>query len=364
MNQTLHKLAVALVATVLASAACPSFSQEGAAAAPVSTNVTAQAGQPGVTYTAKGPLRFDVDFTGIYPEKMKELRIVKRGSVVGANVALLVVGLAVGNQTGVAPIATANKENFYGDEITDVPDRRNLASPLLNNLLAALDQRITQVAAEEEGATVSYKEVVTIKPTSWSLLYNELMADQGREDEYILRFGALFSKVIEGEEAGMFRKARATERRCYYASSPRKLAEWTANAYAAVVAEQKLVIESCLNQIAAALPTMLGIDSNSKIRAAKVACTKAMDQCVVQSDKAPEPGEAKKACKVDYKQCITDEVRPLIDMTPIGQCKKTLLACRAVVVEKANAVTPGSKPEKSDLLPCNNEYKACVAATK
>lgn len=365
MNVTLRKLGLPFAfAAFVATAPSLAADNTGTAVAVPAATVALPAGQPVPHFSAKGPVRLDVNFYSEKDRKMDQLRIVKRSTVVGTNAANVAAGVALAVLGAPTAINGHAKEDFYGDEITDAQDKRKLASPFLVELPALLDQKIIDLADDEEGDAPSYKNVLSIRPVAWSLVYNELTADKEHEDEYVLRFAAAFSKVLEGEEDGFLRKARKVERECQYVSKPQSLAAWQQNDYDAVAAEQKRATQACIDQLAPYLSAFLGIDSNTRIRAAKLNCKNTFKQCVAGADGAAEPSEGKKICKEEYKQCVSTDVKPLISMTPVGQCKDTFASCKAAVFEKARAINPDQKPPKSEFVPCSTEYKACVAATR
>lgn len=357
MKQTLRKLALALALTAMGGAS-PCLAQAGGEPAlpvPVAES----------HYREKGPVKLLVYDYSEEDKRMSHLGLVKRSTVVGANAAEAAVGVSMLLLTGSGHMRGFNKEHFYGKSITDARDMRKIASGFKSDLPAALDRKIIQIIGDSpDPGAAPFKNTLTIMPLNWSLAYNELMADKDREDEYILRFSAQFSKVLEGEEDGFLRKARKIERVCHYTSPPRKLAAWTEGDYDAVAAEQKLAIEVCVDSIAKSLPLFLGLDSAAKIRTAKLNCKNELNVCVAESDKAPDAAEAKKACNVEYKQCVSEDVKPLVDATPVGQCKATFATCKAAVIEKSQALNPDVKPAKSEFAACTTEYKACVAHTK
>jgi hypothetical protein len=366
MKPTLRKLGLAL-ALAASSATAPSLAADNTGttvAVPATTGaIPADLSIP--RFSAKGPVRLIAYFHSEKDKKMDELRIVKRSTVVGANVANVATGVALALLGAPTAINGRSKEDFYGDEITDEQDKRKLASSFLVELPALLDEKIIDLVDDgEEGAAPSYKNVLFIRPVAWNLMYNELTADKEREDEYVLRFAAAFSKVLEGEEDRFMHKARKVERECQYVSKPQSLAAWQQNDYDAVAAEQKRATEACVDQLAPYLPAFLGIDSNTRIRTAQLNCKSTLKQCVAGADGAAEPSEGKKICKEEYKQCVSTDVKPLISMTPVGQCKDTFASCKATVLDKARAINPDQKPPKSEFVPCSTEYKACVAATR
>lgn len=365
MKFTLRKLGLPLALAAFASTA-PSFAADNTGttvAVPATTGAIPAHGALS-HFSAKGPVRLSVDFHSEKDRKMEQLRIVQRSSVVGANVTNVAAGVTLAVLGVPTAINGRSKEDFYGDEIADAQDKRKLASPFLVELPALLDQKIIDLADDEEGDAPSYKNVLSIRPVAWNLMYNELTADKEHEDEYVLRFAAAFSKVLEGEEDGFLRKARKVERECQYLSKPQSLAAWQQNDYDAVAAEQKRATQACVDQLAPYLSAFLEIDSNTRIRAAKLNCKNTFQQCVAGADGAAEPGEGKKICKQEYKQCVSTDVKPLVSMTPVGQCKDMFASCKAAVFEEARAINPDQKPPKSEFVPCSTEYKACVAATR
>ena len=348
---TFKLLALALSIAVAAS---PSFAQEASAI------------DASVNYKAKGPVMLSVTFRGERDKTfMNELGIVNRSNVVGANAAKLAAGVALIALTGSATVHGSNKEHFYGDRVSDVIDRRKLASPFLNELPAALDQKIMEVVAESpELGAVPYNKVMMITPSGYSLQYEELLAGAGKEDQFVLRLEAQFSKVLEGEEDRFLRKARSTERACIYVSKPQALSAWKANDYEAVAVEQKLATKACIDSIAPFLPQFLGFDARTKIRDAKTNCQNTHKVCVAAADTQADPLEAKKVCKGSYNQCIATDVRPIVDSTPIGACKATYAACKTTSVNKARALDPEGKADKTEIAACVTEYKGCLGALK
>lgn len=358
MNSTLRSFLLPLFVTALA-AASPSFAQDSSQA-----STPAAAAQPAATpalpreraYASKGPVSL---YVNTYGDELTYLRIVHRSHVVGGNVGRMALSLlGTGGQTH-------NKEDFLGDAVTDTRKPLNLVSPMLLDLPKALDEKFVAVLAENEGSgAAARKNGMTITPLGWQLLYHELMAGTEREDEYVLRFAARFSKRPEGATDSFFRKVQDTVRSCAYVSKPRKLSAWKANDYEAVAAEQKLATQSCIDSITSELPGWLGIDTSSKIKSAKLNCQTEMNLCVAEADTTADPKAAKVECKVEYKQCVSEDVKPLVDSTPIGACKATFATCKAAVIDKARAINPGVKPEKSEYLPCTTELKACVKTVK
>lgn len=364
MKPTSRILGLALAA----AASFASATETSAIATVPATNAAAPATIAIPRFATKGPVLIGVTYFGERDKKMDELRIVRRSTVVGTNVANVALGVSLALLGAPTPISGHGKEDFYGDEITDERDSARLANPLQSELQSLLDQKITElVAAENEDSDTplpKYKNMLSITPQGWNLLYHELNADKEHEDQYVLRFAAAFSKTLEGEEDRFMHKARKIERNCAYVSKPQALAVWQQNDYEAVAAEQKLATQACLDQVVPYLPGFLGIDSTSKIKAAQLNCKTGFKQCVAGADTAAEPGEAKKLCKTEYNQCVSTDVKPMISMTPIGQCKDSFASCKATVLDKARATNPGEKPAKSEFVPCSTEYKACVAAAR
>lgn len=367
MKQTIRKFGLTLaVAAYAASASCLATENgQSTSAVPAPAAAATEAPTP-PRFVQKGPVVLSVYFVHDKDKQMDELRIVKRTHVVGTNAAKAALGVSLLLLGGSATIHGSSKDDSYGDEISDERDSAKLASPFRVELPTAIDQKITDIVEAEnlETGAAPYKNALTITPIGWNLVYHELAADKEHEDEYVLRFAAGFSKVLEGEEDRFMRPARKVERSCVYLSKPQPLATWQQNNYDAVAVEQKLATEACVNQIAPYLPAFLGIDSTSKIRTAKINCKNSMKQCVADSENVQEPNEAKKVCKTEYKQCVNTDVKPMIDMTPVGQCKVTFAACKATVLDKARAINPTEKPPKSEYVPCATEYRACVAATR
>ncbi|NHZ43272.1 hypothetical protein [Massilia aquatica] len=354
MNSTLRSFFLPLFVTALATAS-PSFAQDSTqASTPAAAAVPALPRHP--VYASKGPVSL---YVNTYGDELTYLRIVHRSHVVGGNVGRMALSLLGTREQ------THNKEDFLGDAVTDTRKPQNLISPLLLDLPKALDEKFVAVLAEKEGSGAApRKNGMTITPLGWHLLYNELMAGTEREDEYVLRFAARFSKRPEGATDSFFRKVQDTARSCGYVSKPRKLSAWKANDYEAVAAEQKLATQSCLAALTSSMPEWLGIDTSSKIKSAKLNCQTEMNLCVAEADTTVDPKASKVECKVEYKQCVSEDVKPLVDSTPIGACKATFATCKAAVIEKARAINPGVKPEKSEYLPCTAELKACVKTVK
>lgn len=219
--------------------------------------------------------------------------------------------------------------------------------------------------AESEGSGApKRKNTMTITPLGRHLLYNELMADKGHEDEYVLRLAARFNKRPEGATDSFFRKVQDTVRECHYVSKPLTLSAWKANDYDAVAAEQKVATQSCVNFLSSEMPGFLGIDTSTKIKSAKLNCQTEMNLCVAEADTTADPKAAKIECKVEYKQCVSEDVQPLVDSTPLGACKATYAGCKKTILDNARAINPGVKPEKSEYSSCINEFKACVKTVK
>lgn len=359
MNPTFRKLLLTLSIVAGAASASPAVAQSNAVtSAPVGAAQPAAspATVPAQRYIEKGPVSLYVTTLG---DDLSYLRIVHRSHVVGGNVGRMALSLLGTREQ------THNKEDFLGDAVTDTRKPQNLVSPLLLDLPKALDEKFIAVLAENEGSGAARrKNTMTITPLGWHLLYHELMAGTEREDEYVLRFAARFSKRPEGATDSFFRKVQDTVRSCGYVSQPRKLSAWKANDYEAVAAEQKLATQSCLAALTSSMPEWLGIDTSTKIKSAKLNCQTEMNLCIAEGDTTADPKAAKVECKVEYKQCVSEDVKPLVDSTPIGACKATFATCKAAVIEKARAINPGVKPEKSEYLPCTTELKACVKTVK
>ena len=358
MKPVLQKLAFAMCLATIATVVLARDNATTSAAAPLDPLT--------MVFPAKGPVPLSVTF---YSERdnehLNELRIVTRANVIAVNGAKAVLGVATLMLVGAAYVDSTKKEHMYGDAVTDALERRKLAGPFMHALPAALDQKIAAFVAENpELGGVPFKKAMIVKPSAWNLMYHELLADTEKEDLYVLRFAADIAKVLEGEEGGFLRKTRKTDRSCVYVSPPRALAAWKANDYEAIAGEQKLAVQSCVDYIALHLPQYLGFDAKTKIRAAKDNCKNSLNVCVGEAEKVAEPAEGKLLCKAEYKECVSSEVRPLIDSTPIGMCKATVSACKASVVEKARAMTPPGKPERAELVVCVTDYKTCVAAAR
>ncbi|QNA88251.1 hypothetical protein G4G28_06575 [Massilia sp. Dwa41.01b] len=367
MTPTLRPLATLALAITASFASTTSFATEtGNTTAPAIIVAPPPLGLSIPRFATKSPLPLSIDFRSKKDEQMDELRIVRRASVVGANVTNVAVGVTLAVLGASSAINGRTKDDFYGDEIKDEQDTRKLASPFRVGLPTLLDQKIVDLFDDdsEDAAKPSYKNTLSITPIAWNLVYHELNADKEHEDDYVLRFAARFTKVIEGEEDRFMHKARSVERGCEYVSKPQSLASWQQNDYEAVAEAQKVATQACIDQVAPFLPAFLGIDSNTKIRAAQLNCKNTFKQCVAGTDGAAEPGAAKKLCKEEYSQCVRDDVKPMISMTPIGQCKDTFAACKATVIDKARALNPNEKPAKSEFVPCATEYKTCVAAAR
>ncbi|MEJ7808104.1 MAG: hypothetical protein WKG03_19550 [Telluria sp.] len=352
MTPVLHRLALSLSIAAIAVTSSPSFAQDSAVAV----------ASHSVDYKVKGPVPLSVTFRGERDKTfMNELGIVNRSNVLAANAAKLALGVAMIALTGTGHVQGSNKEYFYGDRISDVTDRRNLASPFLRELPAALDKKILEVIADSpELGAVPYNKVMTITPSGFTLQYEELLAGEGKEDQFVLRLAADFSKVLEGEEDRFLRKARGNVRGCVYVSKPQALSAWKANDYAAVAVEQKLATQACVDSIAQSLPTFLGYDARTRIRDAKLNCKNTHKTCVAATETIPEPLEAKKLCKVEYNECVATDVRPIIDSTPIGACKATYAACKTTSNDKARAINPEGKADKTEIAACVTGYKACI----
>ncbi|HEY0060581.1 MAG TPA: hypothetical protein VGC21_00590 [Telluria sp.] len=368
MFPSIRKLGLicAVVASACAASCLAADNSVTEAAQPVPVAVTPAALPVAQRFDSRGPAPIIVSFFNINEEKVDTLRLVTRTHVVGANIAFAAIGAVLGANGVPTTVQFGEKKEFYGDEITDASSASRLRSPFRVALPAALDQQIMALAEAEsvEAGPVSLKKTLRIEPREWHLVYNELNADKENEDAYVLRFAAYFSKEVEGEESAFLRKARSIGRSCLYVSKPQPLAAWKQNDYDAIQAEGKRALESCIDQLTPSLPAFLGFDSNSKIRIAQLNCKTNLKQCVAEADTAAEPDETKKLCKTEYKQCISTDVKPMIDMTPLGQCKVTLAACKASVIDKARVANPDEKAPRSAFVPCSLEYKACVQATK
>jgi hypothetical protein len=356
MNATLRTLLLPLFVTAL-GAAIPSFAQDGPGAPAASAQpAPAPALVRERSFVAKGPVPLYVSTIG---DDLGSLRIVRRSHVVSGNigrVALSVFGTSA---------QVHNKEDYLGDAVTDSAKPQNLLSPLQSDLPKALDEKITTVLAENEGSgAAARKNPMVITPLGWHLLYHELMAAKEHEEEYVLRFSARVGKRPEGAADTFFRKVQDTVRSCTYVSKPRTLSAWKENDYDAVATLQKQATQACIEQLTPELPALLGIDSGARIKSAKLNCQTEMNLCVAEADTTADPKAAKVECKVEYKQCVSEDVQPLLDSTPLGACKATYASCKTAVKEKARAINPGVKPEKSEYLPCANEFRACVKNVK
>lgn len=353
MNFTLRTLFLSLFVSAVCTAATASVAQDSTGAgAPAAVPVDARG------YVAKGPVILNVTATS-NGQDLNLLRIVRRSHVVSGNIGRVALSLVGGSGQ------MHGKENYLGDPVTDSGKSQNLISPLLTDLPKALDEKIIAALAENEGSSATpRKNAMVITPLGWHLLYHELMADQAHEEEYVLRFSARISKRPEGATDTFFRKVPDTVRSCTYVSTPRTLSAWKANDYDAVATLQKVATQTCLDQLTPELPAFLGIDTSAKIKSAKLNCQTEMNLCVAQADTTADPKSVKAECKVEYKQCISEDVQPLVESTPLGACKATYASCKTTVKENANAANPGIKPEKSEFLPCANEYRACVKTVK
>ncbi|HEX8612050.1 MAG TPA: hypothetical protein VF800_12250 [Telluria sp.] len=354
-------LTIATSFVIIAAGASPSFAQDSAEPTPTATAST-EAPVPVFRqgHTPTGPVRLVV----LPDSRANELRIVNRTKVVGANMKDIALGVSLALVGVSTQINGSNKEQFYGDPITDASSRANLVSPLVLDLPLVLDQKMAALVENANGAA-TYRNPLLITPLGWHLVYHELMADKEHEDKYVLRFAAHFSKLPEGAADHFLRKAVRLEQGCQYVSEPRTLTAWKENDYAAIAIEKKTVNQMCMDALAPFLPKILAIDSTAKIKAAKLNCRAELKQCVAETSTSQDVKEAKNACKEEYNECVSDDVTPLVAATPIGACKITYSSCKVSVIEKARALNPEiKKPPKSEFLPCATDYRACVAATK
>ena len=354
--------ALALSIGFCAVGAPPCHAQETSAAPPaVKADAAVVIDQRAPAYQSKGPIRFDVGGFTLKGQR-RTLALVPRAMVAGANAGAIVGGIASVLLHAPTTINGASKEYFYGIEISDAKNTSILVNPLIDDIPAAVDQAITaSLAADPTMGAMQYKEALYFYAGPWILVYDELMSDN---DNYYVLFKASVGKTEEGQKQTMAHNALAHGGSCNYKSEPKPLSAWRANDYAAVALERKKATDSCVQSVLAQLPQILGMDADSKIRSAKQSCKTGYAECMAASDKTADPGEHKKTCKVEQKQCVSDDVKSLVDMTPLGQCKVVLLECRAGVTDNFHATTPDGKPDKAAFQGCTADYKKCAEANK
>lgn len=357
MTLTSLKRALVLSSALFATVAIPGFAQQGdtPVPAPVAAVVPAPAA---ATFKGTGPIPFEIDSFGVTGQR-KKLALVQRALVAGAHTGVVVVQLlaGVGGTT-----MNMGKEDFWGIQIDDAKDGNTLANPLLKEIPVAIDQQIVAMLADDpELGAATFKEPLTVQAGAWLLVYDELMSGS---DNFYLVFRAKFGKRREGGSLAALNIGKQDTVNCEYKSELKLLSAWRANDYEAVAVEKKKAADRCVKSVAFQLPRFLGIDTDSKIRGAKLACKATYTECVDGADKAADADASKKVCKVEYKQCVADDVKPLIDMTPLGQCKVTLAGCKAGVMEKFLATTPDGKPARSEFQGCTAEYKKCAEVIK
>ena len=375
MNDACLKLTLALLFACGAGTAAPLVAQDGVPQHPPRTPVPGPA--PAVAlvpdaqhsafllsrsdFQAKGPVSIWIDHFGPNAQR-KKLALVPRALVVGANAGTVIGGIALSMAGLGGTIRGVAKEDFYGIQNHVAKSSDRLANPLLHDIPAAIDETIAALVADDPDLNgTKYNEPLHLSAGAWILVYDELMSDS---DNYYLLFRAGARKRLEGEKQAMFRDAKQHIGGCVYQSEVKPLSVWEANDYEAVGLEKKKATDSCINAITAGLPQMLGMDPDSKIRTAKLTCKTTYSKCVAALDNAPDQVASKNVCKAEQKQCISDEVKPLVDVTPLGQCKVTLLACRATLTEKFQLTSPEGKPGRAAFSECAAEYKTCVAPHK
>jgi hypothetical protein len=376
MHPSIFKLTLALAIAMSACCAAPGFAQEGDTPAPVAAAAPAPpaAAEPAAavarapalepaqsSFQAKGPIYFQMSNFGPAGQR-KRLRYVPRSMVAKASTGALIGGLAgiILRAPGDTVLAYS-KEEFFGIPL-DAKQAARLSNPLLGDLPAVVDQNIVELlAANTEPGPEKYKEPIYVRSGEWTLFYDELLSDS---DNYYLSFKASFTKQEEGERQTMGHSPIQHGGYCGYKSELKPLSVWQANDYEAVVLEKKKIRDICLKNVIAELPAMLGLDPDSRIRSAKLSCKTGYTDCMAESDKSPDPAEHKKECRAEQKRCVSDDVKPLVDMTPLGQCKVTLLACRASVTEHFEATSAGGKPDRAEFKECGIEYKKCAVANK
>jgi hypothetical protein len=363
MTPIFMKRAAALAIVLGVSVGTPGFAQDAAApGAPTPDVQPASPRSADETFRAKGPLSFYIHDFGPKGQR-KNLALVPRSLVAGANTGAVIGGVArVLMGVGGGTISGAGKEDFYGIQNNDVKDSERLTNPLLRDIPAAIDQQILAMVADDpELSAMKFKDSLHIGAGAWILVYDELLSDS---DNYYMLFKASFSKQWEGDKRTFTHQVGYNGASCGYKSELKPLSVWRANDYEAVVIEKKLAADACVKSVTAELPRILGLDSDSKIRTAKLTCKTTYAACVAASASAADPDASKKLCKVEQKQCVSEEVKPLVDMTPLGQCKVTLLDCRASATEKFHETSPEGKPGKAEFLGCTTEYKKCAEANK
>ncbi|HEX8612051.1 MAG TPA: hypothetical protein VF800_12255 [Telluria sp.] len=353
MKHTLEKLILALSIAALCASASPCFAQiAGQPSTPVAANHDAQA--------LKNPVRLSIE----EDKRTDELRIVSREKAANSNIASVVARIAQAHHGATLYLDSVGSTKFYGDSITDAASRRNLVNPLLGDFPKAIDQKISELLANDSDAPTIYKHPLTLAPLGWHLVYHDLPTQTVQEDEYVLRFAIHVAKIAEGKDDNFLRRANRPGRSCQYVSKPRALAAWQSNDYDVIVAEQKLAIQACIDSLTPILPELLGIDYHTKLRTAKINCKSKWVQCNTEADMTADPAAGKKACKADYYQCGQRDIEPLVTATPVGQCKTSYAACKKAVIDNARALNPAEPPGRIEFNPCWTKYNTCIEASK
>jgi hypothetical protein len=354
MKHMPQKLLLAIVVSALGAAASPSCAQD--------------AGQPGAPLAASDSARRPTSPVRLSIEEDKrtdDLRIVSREKAANSTLASVVARIAQAQHGATLYLDSAASTKFYGDSITDAADRRALLNPLLGDFPKAIDQTIGALLANEDGGGLSaYTHPLTLAPLGWHLVYHEPATTAARDDEFVLRFAVHLAKIAEGKDDNFLRRANRPGRSCQYVSTPRTLAAWQSNSYAAIATEQARAIEACVAALAPILPELLGIDYHTKLRTAKIHCKSTWVACNTEAELTADPVAGKKACKADYYQCGQRDIEPLVAATPVGKCKTAYAACKTALIDQAQARNPGETPARLEFNPCWSGYQACIEASK
>ncbi len=331
------------------------------------------------TYRSKAPVRVYFSYHylgGRFSQKLNQLSVVNREQLTGQNVlaGFRVAADAVSGrvQIGGNPYNFQTRDTIVGDQILDIVSRAKLENPAINDIPRQLDQAV--IAYIDKTPSVKnqqYFEKLTIRPVQWSLVFDDSVGNS-ESVRYALKFKATVSKNIEGEKDSLFHKAVEKGALCSFSSDLKSLAQWQANDYAEVAALREKIVGQCIQSITASLPVILEegiplkvVTIEKRIQGNQNICKDELRQCVgIAKDDVLDRAESVKQCKVEYKECRVENVQPLRDATPVGQCKVSMNICKRKAIEKANLVAPGAKPDRAELTVCAGELKACVKSAQ
>jgi hypothetical protein len=322
-------------------------------------------------YRSTGPVRIYFSYQAPdvkFDQKLNQLTVVTKERLTGANV---VAGLVAATGSFSSNMFST-RDSLVGYQITDIVHREKLENPALNDIPALLDKKISEhIKNTPSLQNRKFFEKLTVLPAQWALVFDDSAA-HGTDLRYVLKFRASVVKAIEGDEASLLHAPETRAGKCEFVSEPETLDQWRADDYASVAALRPKIVDSCMRQIAEALPRILQegekpmvVPVESLIKKASVMCKTEYRQCVgVAKQQGPDIEDAIQDCQEDYKQCQVDEIVPLKQATPIGQCKKAMNACKIQTTERLQSASPDARPTRSDFAGCVDEYKVCVAAAK